>query len=120
MNKNPTLPLEEKRDESIYYVNKRGIKSILWDVIYLLKGYVLVANVFPVLVGFWLASYFTGSNLSNHGFLLMNTMVGGILVIAGALVLNNWYEVDLDEKMDRTQKRPTVTGSFSLNTVLTL
>ena len=120
MNKNPTIPLEEKRNESIYFVNKRSIKSILWDLIYLLKGYVLVANVFPVLVGFWLASYFTGSSLTDNGFLFLNTMVGSILVIAGALVLNNWYEVDLDEKMDRTQKRPTVTGSFSLNTVLTM
>ena len=120
MNKNPTIPLEEKRNESIYFVNKRSIKSILRDLIYLLKGYVLVANVFPVLVGFWLASYFTGSSLTDNGFLFLNTMVGSILVIAGALVLNNWYEVDLDEKMDRTQKRPTVTGSFSLNTVLTM
>ena len=75
MNKNPTIPLEEKRNESIYFVNKRSIKSILWDLIPL-KGYVLVANVFPVLVGFWLASYFTGSSLTDNGFLFLNTMVG--------------------------------------------
>ena len=71
MNKNPTIPLEEKRNESIYFVNKRSIKSILRDLIYLLKGYVLVANVFPVLVGFWLASYFTGSSLTDNGFLFL-------------------------------------------------
>src|SRR5690625_220102 len=46
--------------------------------------------------------------------------IGGTLVIAGALILNNWYEVDLDSKMERTQQRPTVTGNFSLRTVLWL
>lgn len=40
--------------------------------------------------------------------------------MAGALVLNNWYEVDLDREMERTKKRPTVTGNFSLKTVLTM
>src|SRR5690625_5243088 len=46
--------------------------------------------------------------------------IGGTLVIAGALILNNWYEVDLDTKMERTQKRPTVTGNMSMNVILTL
>ena len=40
--------------------------------------------------------------------------------MAGALVLNNWYEVDLDSKMERTKKRPTVTGNISMSTVLKL
>lgn len=52
MNKNPTIPLEDKQNESIYFANKRSIKSMVLDLIYLLKGYVLVANVFQSLLDF--------------------------------------------------------------------
>ena len=92
--------------------------SLLIDIKYLLKGKVLVANVLPVFTAYWLALYFTGEKFTDHWGLFLLTMIGSTLVISGALILNNWYEVDLDKKMVRTQKRPTVTGSFSLKTVL--
>src|SRR5690625_6903241 len=47
-------------------------------------------------------------------------MLGSLFIVAGALILNNWYEVDLDTNMARTQKRPTVTGNISMNVILTL
>ncbi|WP_020007854.1 heme o synthase [Salinicoccus albus] len=84
----------------------------------LLKGKVLIANVLPVFTAYWLALYFNGENFTDHWGLFLLTMIGSTVVISGALILNNWYEVDLDRKMDRTQNRPTVTGAFSLNTVL--
>ncbi|KKB34568.1 heme o synthase [Bacillus thermotolerans] len=118
MSENTTVPL--KANETIGHENKRSVKTVLLDLIYLLKGLVLVANVFPVLAGFWLALAFTGTTLSEQWGLFLYTMIGSTLVIAGALALNNWYEVDLDQAMERTQKRPTVTGSFSLNAVLAL
>src|SRR5699024_12792895 len=40
--------------------------------------------------------------------------------MAGALMFNNWYAVDLDVEMKRTQSRPTVTGNISLPVVLSL
>src|SRR5699024_1018514 len=46
--------------------------------------------------------------------------IGSLLVISGALMLNNWYEVDIDKEMVRTQERPTVTGHFSLKMVFWL
>src|SRR5699024_11917068 len=46
--------------------------------------------------------------------------IGTVMLMAGALILNNWYEVDLDTEMERTQNRPTVTGSFSMRSVLSL
>ena len=92
--------------------------SLLIDVKYLLKGKVLVANVLPVFTAYWLALYFSGERFIDNWGLFLLTMIGSILVISGALILNNWYEVDLDKKMVRTQKRPTVTGNFSLKTVL--
>lgn len=92
--------------------------SLLIDIKYLLKGKVLVANVLPVFTAYWLALYFSGERFIDHWGLFLLTMIGSTLVISGALILNNWYEVDLDKKMARTQKRPTVTGNFPLKTVL--
>lgn len=92
--------------------------SLLIDIKYLLKGKVLVANVLPVFTAYWLALYFNGEPFIDHWGLFLLTMAGSTLVISGALILNNWYEVDLDKKMVRTQKRPTVTGNFTLKTVL--
>lgn len=92
--------------------------NFLTDIKYLLKGKVLVANVLPVFTAYWLALYFNGEHFIDHWFLFIITMLGSTLVISGALMFNNWFEYDLDVKMDRTQQRPTVTGSFSLKSVL--
>nr|WP_062353290.1 heme o synthase [Bacillus kwashiorkori] len=97
-----------------------NVKAFLIDMKFLVKGKVLVANVLPVFTGFWLALFFSGNTFSDNVLLFFLTMIGSTLVISGALMLNNWYEVDLDQKMERTQKRPTVTGSFSLTFVLWL
>src|SRR5699024_3279062 len=51
---------------------------------------------------------------------LVFVTIGSLLVISGALMLNNWYEVDIDKEMVRTQERPTVTGHFSLKMVFWL
>jgi heme o synthase len=84
----------------------------------LFKAPVLVANVLPVFTGFWLALYFTNASFINHWGVFLLTMLGSTLVMAGALVLNNWYDVDIDKIMNRTKHRPTVTGHVSLKSVL--
>ncbi len=92
--------------------------NLLIDIKYLLKGKVLAANVLPVFTAYWLALYFNGENFTDRWLLFILTMAGSTLVISGALMFNNWFEYDLDKKMDRTQQRPTVTGSFPLKGVL--
>lgn len=99
--------------------NQSKIIKLLTDIKYLLKGKVLVANVLPVFTAYWLALFFNGEHFTDHWLLFILTMAGSTLVISGALMFNNWFEYDLDKKMDRTQRRPTVTGSFSLKSVLT-
>ncbi|HLR07704.1 MAG TPA: heme o synthase [Bacillota bacterium] len=96
---------------------KQNIKSVLMDLKLLFKGLVLVLNVVPVFVGFWLAIYFTRTSFSTHWDVFLLTMLGSTAIVAGALALNNWYEVDLDREMRRTKQRPTVTGNFSLDMV---
>lgn len=94
------------------------MKSILADIKSLVKGIVLIANVLPILSGFWLALYFTNASFLEHWDKFLYMTIGSTLLMAGALILNNWYEVDLDRHMKRTQERPTVTGNFSLKSVL--
>jgi protoheme IX farnesyltransferase len=125
MSKNATVSLE--RNEKAYNLNEkarkvktRSIWAAISDLILLLKGFVLVANVLPVVTGFWLALQFTNASIFEYWDVFLLTMIGSTLVMAGALILNNWYEVDLDRVMERTKDRPTVTGHFSLNAVLTM
>ncbi|MBR7554026.1 heme o synthase [Allobacillus sp. GCM10007491] len=105
------VTIQSSRDSS-------SLVSLLIDIKNLLKGKVLIANVFPVFTAFWLALYFQGEQFSGHIGLFFLTLIGSTLVISGALMLNNWFEVDLDQNMDRTQERPTVSGNFSLRAVL--
>lgn len=98
--------------------NERSKSTFLTDIISLFKGIVLISNVLPVLTGFWLALHFTNTAFSENWSVFLLTMIGSTLVMAGALVLNNWYDVDIDTVMERTKSRPTVTGHFSLKAVL--
>ena len=92
--------------------------TLLQDLKLLFKLKVLIANVLPVFVGLWLVMYFNDVPFSGNMDIFLLTMIGSILVIAGALVINNWYDTDIDTVMDRTKSRPTVTGNMTLNTVL--
>lgn len=105
---------------SEYDVQKQSIRSVLQDLKLLVKGFVLVANVLPIFTGFWLAFYLTDVSFTAIWDKFLFMALGGTFTIAGALILNNWYEVDLDSKMKRTELRPTVTGNFSLRAVLTM
>lgn len=101
-------------------VKSRTVKEFLLDLKYLVKGKVLFANVLPVFVGFWLALRIYDLPFANHWLAFVTVLLGSTFVIAGALMLNNWYEADLDRQMERTQNRPTVNGHFSLSFVLWL
>jgi len=97
---------------------KENTRQFFIDLKSLFKGIVLIANVLPVVTGFLLAMYFTDTTLSDHWGVFLLTIIGSTFVMAGALVLNNWYEVDLDREMTRTKERPTVTGNIPLKLVL--
>lgn len=92
--------------------------TIVANVKLLIKAPVLLANILPVFSGFWLALYFTNASLYEYISLGLLVIAGSTLVMAGALVLNNWYDTDIDSVMERTQDRPTVTGSIPLKVVL--
>lgn len=101
-------------------VNTKSNSNFVADVMSLFKASVLIANVLPVFTGLWLAMYFTNTSFTKELDVVMLTIIGSTMVMAGALALNNWYDADIDAVMDRTKKRPTVTGSISLQVVLTI
>lgn len=101
-------------------VTTKDNTNFLSDLKSLFKGIVLIANVLPVFTGLWLALYFTNTSFMEKLDVVMFTITGSTLVMAGALALNNWYDADIDAKMARTKNRPTVTGAISLNVVLTI
>lgn len=93
-------------------------KLTMKDIKSVIKLGIVNSNLFTVFAGYWLALYFTDASFMANIELLFLTMFGSAFVLIGASVLNNWYDVDIDPVMSRTNKRPTVTGKLSLNSVL--
>ncbi|GGH60673.1 protoheme IX farnesyltransferase 1 [Paenibacillus silvae] len=73
---------------------------MLKDMIALTKPGLLRLNVFAVAVGFWVASKW-----NIHWVSLLLVVLGSTLVIASACVINNYWDRELDQKMERTKKR---------------
>ncbi|MBP1968228.1 protoheme IX farnesyltransferase [Virgibacillus natechei] len=101
-------------------VSKEHKTTLLSDLKSLVKIGIVNSNLITAFAGFWLALHFTNASFQTHWGLFLLTMAGSALVIAGGCMLNNWYDVDIDPAMSRTKNRPTVTGRFSLPTVLWL
>jgi heme o synthase len=101
-------------------VKKRETSTLISDLKALLKAPVLFANALPVFTGFWLALHYSNASFIDNLSLFLFTIIGSTLIMAGALILNNWYDVDIDTIMDRTKHRPTVTGSIPMNVVLAM
>jgi heme o synthase len=110
----PSLQKDEKATLSKGLDNS----TLISDLLALFKAPVLIANALPVFTGFWLALYYTNASFMDYLDVFLLTIIGSTLVMAGALILNNWYDVDIDTVMDRTKNRPTVTGNISLKVVL--
>ncbi|NGM84760.1 protoheme IX farnesyltransferase [Paenibacillus sp. 7124] len=83
------------------------------DFITVTKPGIIRSNLIAAFAGFWLAS---GWDV-HYGKLIL-TLIGTMLVMASACVFNNYFDRDLDMKMERTKKRGLPTGRLKPNTVL--
>ncbi|WP_045522411.1 heme o synthase [Neobacillus niacini] len=109
------IPSSEKGETPLL-----NISTLIRDLKALFKAGVLLANVLPVFTGLWLALHFTGKSFVDYWEIALLTIIGSTMVMAGALILNNWYDVDIDTVMERTKNRPTVTGNIPLKVVLSM
>lgn len=72
------------------------------------KPGIIMGNVVTTAAGFILASR---GNIEWTVFLA--ALIGVILVVASACVFNNYFDREMDKKMERTKNRPLVTGLIS-------
>ncbi len=94
-------------------------KTTLWaDFLALIKIGIINSNLMTTFAGFWLALFYSNTTFFDHWQSLIFVLLGTGFVIAGGCVLNNYYDRDIDQKMSRTKKRPTVTGTLSNAQVL--
>ncbi|MFD2656485.1 heme o synthase [Gracilibacillus thailandensis] len=92
--------------------------SVLTELKYLFKRFVLIANVLPTVLGFIIAARYYNISFGDYSVDFLLLLIGSAMLVAGALTLNNWLEADVDKLMERTKNRPTVTGSISLRAIL--
>ncbi|CAM4032218.1 heme o synthase [Bacillus manliponensis] len=94
--------------------------SRIQDLKALVKIGIVNSNTLTVFTGFWLALHFNGFNVMNELDTMFFTIVGAGLIMAGSCSLNNYIDRDIDHLMERTKKRPTVTGKMKPSFVLTM
>lgn len=116
MNKAGTPYTEMIQDSTVSARQK--FKKLILEIKALIKIGIIHSNLITTFTGLWLAIYFTDASLKLHWEVLVLTLLGSALVIAGGCIVNNWFDVDIDPKMERTKNRPTVTGFFPLRGVL--
>ncbi len=83
------------------------------DFITVTKPGIIRSNLIAAFAGYWVAS---GWDVQ-YGKLIL-TLLGTMLVMASACVFNNYFDRDLDMKMERTRERGLPTGRLKPNVVL--
>lgn len=88
-------------------------ETTLWkDFLSLIKVGIVNSNAITTFTGIWLALYFSGKGFLANIDIVLFTLIGSSLVIAGSCAINNYYDRDIDHLMERTKERPTVTGKM--------
>jgi len=90
------------------------------DFMSLIKIGIVNSNLITTFTGLWLAFIFTGTHFLQSMDIVIFTLLGSSLIIAGSCALNNMIDRDIDPIMERTKERPTVTGKISGPKVLAL
>lgn len=90
------------------------------DFMALIKIGIVNSNLITTFTGIWLAIMFTDTHFLQSLDIIIFTLLGSSLIIAGSCAINNFIDRDIDPIMERTKERPTVTGKVSGPKVLTL
>ena len=78
-------------------------KRYIFKLASLVKRGIILGNLLPVIAGFFVGLKYFPNN--NTPFLFANTIVLACVVVASGCVLNNWFDVDIDQRMERTRNR---------------
>lgn len=97
-----------------------NVKQKSWkDYITLAKMGIVTSNLITVFAGIYLASVYTDFALLQNIHVVLLTMAGAGLVMAGGCTLNNYIDRDIDHLMERTKERPSVNGNLKGANILT-
>ncbi|MET3208514.1 UNVERIFIED_CONTAM: protoheme IX farnesyltransferase [Paenibacillus sp. PvR008] len=109
------ISYEATSDTATYSVkSKPPGKAGTWkDFITVTKPGILRTNLVAAFGGFWLASQWDVDYIK-----LILTLVGTMLVMASSCVFNNYFDRELDLKMERTRNRSLPTGRLTPTMVL--
>ncbi|WP_203339376.1 heme o synthase [Planococcus beijingensis] len=94
--------------------------TFLKDFLALIKIGIVNSNLITVFTGLWLAFQFSDRHFLSELNILVYTIVGSALIIAGSAAMNNYIDTDIDPLMESKKARPTVTGRFKPSAVLAL
>ncbi|WP_110929297.1 heme o synthase [Bacillus massiliglaciei] len=97
-----------------------GETTALNDFMALIKVGIVNSNIITAFTGLWLALHFSGASFLGNLDLVFFVVAGSAFIIAGSCSFNNFYDRDIDQLMERTKKRPTVTGKIKPAGVLTI
>lgn len=98
-------------------IQKQTLPNILAQTI---KTGIIKSNLIPMFAGLTLALYTYQIGLFEKLSEIIFALIGSILVMGAAGAFNNLYDRDIDSIMERTKKRPTVTGEIKPKAVLWL
>ncbi|KIL74244.1 heme o synthase [Bacillus badius] len=96
---------------------KQHLSNVLAETI---KTGIIKSNLIAVLAGLALALYINDISPVEKLPEILLTLIGAALVIGSAGTFNNLYDRDIDSIMERTKKRPTVTGAIQPKPALVL
>ncbi|QBP41581.1 heme o synthase [Paenisporosarcina antarctica] len=94
--------------------------SFIKDFLALIKIGIVNSNLVTTFTGLWLAFQFSNRHFLDEINLMLYTLIGAALIIAGSGAMNNFIDRDIDPFMTRTKSRPTVTGRFKPIAVLSI
>ena len=105
------------RGEASAAAEKQSLPSILSQTV---KTGIIKSNLVPMFAGLTLAMYTYHYSLLEKLPEILLALVGSSLIMGAAGAFNNLYDRDIDAIMERTKKRPTVTGEIQAHVVLWL
>ncbi|MCM3756598.1 heme o synthase [Sporosarcina aquimarina] len=94
--------------------------TFMKDFLALIKIGIVNSNLITAFTGLFLAFQFANISFVHRLDLMIATLFGTALIIAGSAALNNLIDRDIDPIMKRTRTRPTVTGRFKAPAVLAM
>ncbi|WP_338045988.1 heme o synthase [Paenibacillus sacheonensis] len=94
--------------------SEAGRLAVLKDYVALTKPNIIRLNAIAAFGGFWVASKWDNIDW----LLLLYMLIGSALTMASACVINNYWDRELDKKMERTKNRALPTKRLNPNAVL--